>query len=114
MPFGRSSRGPASIYAREDRNTITTNNAIAATTIRDPRIGAASNEGPFRSTTATPIGNEDATFFALAVAWADALQRASAAQGSGRDSTAEAETLTQVILALYDAVRDRQASLAED
>jgi manganese transport protein len=67
-----------------------------------------------RRATATPIGNEDATFFALAVAWADALQRASAAQGSGRDSTAEAETLTQVILALYDAVRDRQASLAED
>ncbi len=45
------------VYAREVWNTITTNNAIAATTINDPAIGAASNEGPFKSTTATPAGN---------------------------------------------------------
>ena len=36
---------------------MTTKSAIAATTTSDPAIGAASNEVPFVSTTATPAGN---------------------------------------------------------
>jgi hypothetical protein len=42
---------------REVRNTITVNNAIAATTISDPTIGAATRLPPFSSTTATPAGS---------------------------------------------------------
>src|SRR6202022_193937 len=41
------------VYELEVWNTITTNNAIAATTITAPAIGAASNEDPFKSTMAT-------------------------------------------------------------
>ena len=43
--------------AREVRNTITVNSAIAATRISDPTIGAATKAFPFNSTTATPAGN---------------------------------------------------------
>ena len=43
--------------AREVRNTITVNSAIAATTISDPTIGAATKASPFNRTTATPAGN---------------------------------------------------------
>ena len=45
------------IYAREVRNTMTANSAIAAVTISDPMIGAATNDSPFKSTSATPAGN---------------------------------------------------------
>ena len=45
------------LQAREVRNTTTANSVIAATTVSDPTIGAASNEGP-SSTTATPAGTE--------------------------------------------------------
>lgn len=36
---------------------MTTNSAIAATTIKDPTIGAAMNDVPFSTTIATPAGN---------------------------------------------------------
>jgi hypothetical protein len=43
--------------AREVRNTMTVNSAMAATAINDPTIGAAMKVAPFRITIATPAGN---------------------------------------------------------
>jgi len=43
--------------AWEVRNTTTMNRIIATKTISEPRIGANSNDGPSKRTTATPIGN---------------------------------------------------------
>jgi hypothetical protein len=48
-----------SVHAREVRNTITTNSAIAATKIKDPTIGAAMNGVPFSTTIATPAGQTE-------------------------------------------------------
>jgi hypothetical protein len=36
---------------------MTTNSAMAATTIMTPPLGAVANEGPVNSTMATPAGN---------------------------------------------------------
>jgi manganese transport protein len=60
------------------------------------------------------VGIQDAVFLAAAVAWANALQRATAVEQSGGDATAETIELRTSILALYKAIRDWQASLGAD
>jgi manganese transport protein len=61
------------------------------------------------------LGNptpQDAVFLAVAIAWADALQRATEVELGGGDTTVETIELRASILALYEAVRRWQERLA--
>ncbi len=60
------------------------------------------------------VGTRDAAFFAAAVAWANALQRATDVEQSSGNANVETIELRRSILVLYEAVRDWQAALAAD